>query len=142
MPRSITIEDLYKFKFLNKPHISPDSQRVAFVVTTIDEREHAYRSSIWIVPTAGGEPQRFTSGPANAHSPAWSPDGRWLAFVSDREGEAIGKDHQEQRQHGKGKAQVWLIPIDGGEAHQLTFMPHGAALPVWAPDSQRLLFSA
>jgi dipeptidyl aminopeptidase/acylaminoacyl peptidase len=142
MTRSITIEDLYQFKFLSRPRISPDGQRVAFVVTTIDEQKHAYRSSLWMVPTAGGEATRFTMGPANTRSPAWSPDGRWLAFVSEREGEPAGKDEQEQKKHGKGKAQIWLIPTAGGEARQLTFMPHGASSPVWSPDSKRLVFNA
>lgn len=142
MSRSITIEDLYQFKFLSRPRISPDGQRVAFVVTTIDDRKYEYRSSIWIASSAGGEAKRFTAGPANTHSPTWSPDGRWLAFVSEREGEPAGKDDKEQKQHGKGKPQVWLIPTDGGEARQLTFMQHGASHPAWSPDSKCLLFSA
>src|SRR5947199_10745500 len=66
MARSITIEDLYKFQLLSRPRISPDGQRVAFVVTTIDERRHAYQSAIWVIPTAGGEAKRFTGGPAKA----------------------------------------------------------------------------
>src|SRR5947207_800487 len=142
MTRSITIEDLYKVKFLGRPRISPDGRRGAFVVTTIDDKKHAYRSSIWMVPTEGGEVKRFTMGTANTSNPSWSPDGRWLAFVSEREGEAAGKDGKEQKEHGKGKAQVWLIPADGGEARQLTFMQHGASDPVWSPDSKRLIFSS
>ena len=142
MPRSITIEDLYKIKFLSRPCISPDGQRIAFVVTTIDEQKHEYRSSIWMVDSAGGEARRFTMGVSNTSSPAWSPDGRWLAFVSEREGEPLGKDEKERKKQGKGKAQVWLIPTDGGEARQLTFMQHGASNPVWSPDSKQLLFSA
>lgn len=142
MPRSITVEDLYKIKFLSRPCISPDGQRIAFVVTTIDEQKHEYRSSIWMVDSAGGEARRFTMGVSNTSSPGWSPDGRWLAFVSEREGEPLGKDEKKQKKQGKGKAQVWLIPTDGGEARQLTFMQHGASNPVWSPDSKQLLFSA
>ena len=115
---------------------------MAFVVTSIEKRTYAYRSAIWVMPTEGGEAIRFTGGHANAHSPAWSPDGRWLAFVSDREGDLQGDTHEEQRQRGKGKAQIWLIPTNGGEARQLTFMQHGAAQPVWSPNSQQVLFSA
>ncbi len=144
MTRSITIEDLYQMKFLSRPRISPDGQRVAFVETTVDERKQEYRSSIWVAPTEGGEAKRFTSGPANASSPVWSPDGRWLAFVSERESESTskGQTDKDQKKLGKGKPQIWLLPTDGGEAHQLTLMEHGASSPVWSPDSKRLIFSA
>jgi len=142
MSRSITIEDLYKITFLSRPCISPDGQRVAFVVTTIDDQKHEYRSAIWMISTEGGEAKRFTMGTANTKNPCWSPDGRWLAFVSEREGEQLAKDDKEGKKLGKGKAQVWLIPTDGGEARQLTFMQHGASNPTWSPDSKRLLFSA
>ena len=142
MSRSITIEDLYAIQFLSRPRISPDGRRVAFVVTTIDEGKHEYRSSIWVAPTEGGEAMRFTGGTANTHSPCWSPDGRWLAFVTDREGELPGKDAKEQKKQGKGKGQIWIVPSDGGEAHQLTFMPHGASNPTWSPDCKRMVFSA
>ncbi|GAC1347909.1 MAG: S9 family peptidase [Ktedonobacteraceae bacterium] len=142
MSRSITIEDLYKITFLSRPRLSPDGQRVAFVVTTIDDQKHEYRSSIWMVSTQGGEAKRFIMGTANTNDPSWSPDGRWLAFVSEREGEQTGKHDKEGKNHGKGKAQVWLIPTDGGEARQLTLMQHGASDPSWSPDSKRLIFSA
>jgi dipeptidyl aminopeptidase/acylaminoacyl peptidase len=140
--RNISIEDLYRLRPVSNPRISPDGQRVAFVVTTIDERKYEYRSSIWVVSTGGGEAKRFTTGLANAHSPSWSPDGRWLAFVSEREGEPANQNEKEQKKQGKGKPQIWLIPTDGGEAHQLTFMQHGASNPVWSPDSKRLVFDA
>jgi dipeptidyl aminopeptidase/acylaminoacyl peptidase len=142
MSRSITIEDLYAIQFLSRPRISPDGRRVAFVVTTIDEGKHEYRSSIWVAPSDGGEATRFIGGTANAHSPCWSPDGRWLAFITDREGELLSKDTQEQKKQGKGKGQIWLIPSEGGEAHQLTFMPHGVSNPSWSPDSKRMGFCA
>ncbi len=122
--------------------ISPDGQRIAFVVTTIDDQEHEYRSSIWMVSTDGGEAWRFTMGASNTTSPSWSPDGRWLAFVSEREGELPSKDDKEHIKNSKGKSQVWVIPTSGGEARQLTYMQHGASQPVWSPDSKHLIFSA
>ena len=73
--RSITIEDLYKYRPVSQPRISPDGKRIAFVVTTTDERTYAYRSSIWVVPVEGGEARQFTTGTASTHSPVWSPDG-------------------------------------------------------------------
>jgi len=143
MLRTITIEDLYQMKFVSRPRISPDGQRVAMVVTTIDEHKHEYHSSIWVASANGGEPRRFTTGLANAHSPAWSPDGRFLAFVSEREGEAVhSTESKEQKKLGKGKPQVWILPMEGGEAYQLTFMEHGVSSPVWSPDGKYVLFSA
>src|SRR5438132_8538837 len=142
MLRHITIDDVYQFKQVSRTRISPDGQRVAFVVTTIDERKQDYHSSIWIASTDGGEAKRFTGGASNAHSPNWSPDGRWLAFVTDREGEPVAKDQTEQKKQGKAKSQIWLIPTDGGEARQLTSMQHGASNPVWSPDSKQIVFNA
>jgi dipeptidyl aminopeptidase/acylaminoacyl peptidase len=141
--RSITVEDLYKLRPASQPRISPDGKQIAFVVTSIDERKYEYRTSIWVVPTDGGEARQFTSGTANASSPAWSPDGRWLAFVSEREGETTqAAGEKDAKKLGKGKPQIWLIPTGGGEAHQLTHMQHGASNPVWSPDSQQILFNA
>ncbi len=142
MARSITIEDLYKIKFSSRPRISPDGKRVAYVLTDIDEQRHSYHSSLWVTSVADGESRRFTTGPANASSPAWSPDGKWLAFVSEREGESATVNPQEQKKRGKGKPQIWLLPVDGGEAYQLTFMEHGASNPVWSPDGKYVLFAA
>ena len=139
---AITVEDLYKLQPTSQPHISPDGRRVAFVLTTIDERTYEYHSAIWVAPVEGGEARRFSGGPSSAYSPAWSPDGRWLAFVSDREGEATLHGEKVTKKHGKGKAQIWLLPTDGGEARQLTFMQHGASNPSWSPDGKSILFSA
>lgn len=139
MTRLITIEDLYQMKFLSRPRISPDGQQVAYVVTRIDERKHEYRSAIWLSSIDGSAARRFSAESGHTSDPAWSPDGRWLAFVSDREGEIPDK---EAKNRGKGKPQIWLMPTDGGEARQLTFMEHGASSPVWSPDSKRLLISA
>ena len=140
--RSITIEDLYKYKPVGHPRISPDGKRIAFVVTTTDERLYKYRSSVWIVPVEGGEARQFTAGPANAHSPAWSPDGQWLAFVSERAGDLANTNEKDAKKLGKDKPQVWIIPTNGGEAQQVTFMQHGASSPAWSPDGKRILFSS
>lgn len=142
MPRSITIEDLYGIKFLSRPRISPDGQQIAYVATEIDTHKHTYRSAIWSVPSSGGEAKRLTASPANATNPGWSPDGKWLSFVSEREGEASLASGDDQKKLGKDKPQIWLLPQDGGEGRQLTFMPHGASGAVWSPDSQWLIFSA
>jgi dipeptidyl aminopeptidase/acylaminoacyl peptidase len=142
MSRSLTIEDLYEIVFLSRPRISPDGKRIAYVATEIDKRTHAYRSAIWVAPSDGGEPRRLTGEPASATDPSWSPDGKYLAFVSEREGEATRAPATEQKALGKGKPQIWLLPSDGGEALQLTFLPHGASTPVWSPDGRSVAFTA
>src|SRR5258708_30268108 len=72
--RNISIEDLYRLRPVSKPCISPDGQRVAFVVTTIDERKYEYRSSIWVVSTGGCETKRLTTCLSHAPTPSLSPD--------------------------------------------------------------------
>ncbi|MFN2224737.1 MAG: S9 family peptidase, partial [Anaerolineae bacterium] len=95
--------------------------------TEIAREANGYKSAIWLVPAKGGRPRQFTGGEKRDHSPRWSPDGRWLAFVSNRGGE---------------KAQIYLMPTDGGEALPLTEVETGAGTPVWSPNGGRLAFTS
>ncbi len=140
MTRLPVADDLYAIKLAEDPRISPDGAHIAYVHMEMDRDAYEYRRSIWVVPTAGGEPRRYTSG-QNDTAPRWSPDGRTLAFVRAPAGE-VKPANEEERTRGKGKPQIWVIPADGGEARQLTFLRHGAGAPVWSPDSSTLLFAA
>jgi dipeptidyl aminopeptidase/acylaminoacyl peptidase len=83
--RGITAEDYYSFEFLGDPQLSPDGKWVAYVVTTIDQRQNRRVSNIWLAATDGNRPPRqFTSSPQSSNSPRWSPDGHTLAFLSAR----------------------------------------------------------
>jgi dipeptidyl aminopeptidase/acylaminoacyl peptidase len=124
--RPMTTDDLLAVKTVGDPQVSPDGSRVVYVVSEIDKEAGKSNSSLWLAPTAGGEPMKLTSSPgANTH-PRWSPDGRTIAFVSSR----------------GGSSQIWLLPIDGGEARQLTKLPIDVDGPVWSPKGDRIAFAA
>ena len=126
--RGMTPEDLYEIQWVRGAAISPDSQRIAFVVQRLDRESDRNRSQIWLVDTRRGQPRPFTASEGSDTAPVWSPDGRHLAFFS--------------RRHEDEGAQLYVIPVDGGEARRVTELPHGAGAPAWAPDSRRIAFAA
>jgi dipeptidyl aminopeptidase/acylaminoacyl peptidase len=122
--RAMLPQDITRIRFVSDPQISPDGQRVAFVVTTLAEEHDQYVSNIWMVDTSGGEPRRFTTGPKRDTKPRWSADGARLAFLSEREAHS--------------KAQLYVMPATGGEPSRLTNLTNGVMHYVWAPDGSRL----
>ena len=110
------------------PTMTPDGSKCAYVLSWIDEETSQSRSRIYQVDLAADchspEPRSFTRGESDTH-PRYSPDAGFLAFL--RPDESPEKHHQ-----------IWLMPADGGEAFQLTTLPHGAREFAWSPDSSRL----
>jgi len=125
-------EDVYALRSVGDPRLSPDGRRVAYVVSRTDEEGNAYRTAIWVAALDGSEePRQFTSGERNDGSPRWSPDGRWLAFVSNREGD----------DEKKAKGQLYVLPADGGEPRKLTDGKESVESLTWSPDSSRIAFA-
>ena len=123
-------EDVYELVNAGDPRISPDGSRVAFVVTAIDRESNEYRGAIWVAPLDGSaEPRPFTSGERRDTSPRWSPDGNWLAFVSNRGGDE------------KTPMNLYVIPAEGGEARRLTDQKESVDEIAWSPDSKRIAFA-
>jgi dipeptidyl aminopeptidase/acylaminoacyl peptidase len=131
----MTPEDLYAFRFLADAQISPDGARVAYVLREIDREANTYRSSIWLVPSDGGTPPvRFTAGPGQDALPRWSPDGRVIAFVSDRNAPAGDAKKRKPKN-------IFLLSLDGGEARQLTTFDDDCGELAWSPEGKRLAFT-
>ena len=123
--------DVYALAGAADPRISPDGTRVAYHVWSIDEDANDYRGAIWVAPLDGSaEPRRFTSGERRDAMPRWSPDGRWLAFVSTR-GDGP-----------KTPANLYVIPAEGGEARRLTDRKESVEAIAWSPDSTRIAFAS
>jgi len=129
MPKSkIKVEDLRRFKFVSDPQISPDGEKIAFVLSTINHGEDAYERHIWMADRASGKVEQFTHGPGSDTYPRWSPDGTQLLFLSSK------------REPDKKGNQLWVIPLSGGEARLAAETELGVSKPAWAPDSKRVLF--
>jgi dipeptidyl aminopeptidase/acylaminoacyl peptidase len=125
--RPIQANDLYRIRTAGNVAISPDGARVAFVVTQIDSAADAYHSHLWLAGVNDGQVRQLTRGAVRDRDPVWSPDGSKIAFVSNRGGDG---------------AQIFILPLDGGEPWALTDLENGASNPAWSPDGSWLLFGS
>jgi dipeptidyl aminopeptidase/acylaminoacyl peptidase len=125
-PARFSARDILRYRLVRDVQISPSGEEVAFELVVADENTDSYLSAIWVVPAGGGEPLRLTQGRAQDTYPRWSPDGKRLAFLSDRDG---------------GAPQIYVIERCGGEARRLTDLAQGVRSVSWASDGNRLLVS-
>jgi dipeptidyl aminopeptidase/acylaminoacyl peptidase len=124
-PAAPSIDDVINLKRAGGPAISPDGRQVAYTVRAADWEENAYETEIWLADAARGAPRQLTRAKGSSQQPAWSPDGRWIAFVSDR----------------TGKQQLYRMSLAGGEAEALTETTEGVAAFRWAPDGASIAFT-
>ena len=114
--RTLTPDDIFELKNVGDPRISPDGNWVAYTVTTMDRKDDSSDTDIYMVSTDGGAPIRLTTSKKPESGPRWSPDGRYLAFTSARDGK---------------KTQVYLLDRRGGEAQAITDYKTGATSFFW-----------
>jgi len=131
--RGVTAEDYFAFESLSEPRFSPDGSTIAFVVTTVDEKQNRRRSALWSVPADGSrEAVALTTAPQSSNSPRWSPDGKAIAFLSSR---AAAGDAATDTP----RTQVWLLPLGGGEPRRVTNLLNGVTTFQWSPDGNRFV---
>jgi dipeptidyl aminopeptidase/acylaminoacyl peptidase len=126
--RLLTVDDMDKFREVRDVQISPDGKWVAYTVSLVDVAADKSDTDVWMSSWDGTEQLQLTSSPENENSPRWSPDGRYLAFLSGRPGKAKG-------------TQIWLMNRMGGEAQQFTNFKGRLSSFAWSPDSKRLLLT-
>ena len=122
-----TQDDLDRMRFIEAADLSPDGKLAVYAQFTTDPKAERDHSALWLVDVESGHSRRLTAGTGKDSWPAFSPDGTEIAFVSDR----------------TGKNQIHVIPVDGGEARQVTALEQGVTTPpVWSPEGGRIAFTA
>lgn len=122
----MTLVDFYELKEIRDLSFSPDGQRLAYVVTVKDKEKNSRNADMWMISVNEGKPTRLTYHEKADTQPRWSPDGRYLAFLSNR----------------SGKKQIWLFNSQGGEPYQLTQFDSDIDDFIWSHNSSMIAFLA
>jgi dipeptidyl aminopeptidase/acylaminoacyl peptidase len=124
--RAFTIEDLYRVRGIEDLHVSPDGKTVLFTLHTSDLAKAKRVGHVWLMDADGKNARQFTFGEKGESSPVFSADGKWIAFISSRDGDD----------------NLYVISASGGEARQLTKISTGVSDPLWSPDGKWIAFSS
>jgi dipeptidyl aminopeptidase/acylaminoacyl peptidase len=120
-----TVDQILSLKRVASPEISPDGRLVAYTLRDTNWDDNAYETEIWIADVESGKTYALTNAKKSSQSPAWSPDGSRLAFVSDR----------------TDKRQIYVIDPRGGEAEPLTTLEDGVGSFAWSPDGKSIAYT-
>jgi dipeptidyl aminopeptidase/acylaminoacyl peptidase len=141
--RAMTIDDVLNLVQVSAPRISPDGRRVLYTRSELGPwKDNKRVTSIWIADTDGSSARRFL-GNEKDRNPAWAPDGRSVAFLSTRDASAGGPGSGGGEGGGSDSgAQIYVIPVEGGEAVKLTDHKGNIRLFEWTKDSASIVFAA
>lgn len=126
-PRPITIDDIMAVKRLSDLKCSADGRLALYTVNTVDAKKDKRRNAVWLASLAGEPPVQLTGEGESSSSPAFSPDGRWISFLSKR-----GEDKQDQ---------LWVLDRRGGEARRLSDVKGEITDYRWSPDGKTILLT-
>lgn len=132
--RYLEVDDYFRIKAVQGAQISPEGKWVAYTVETHDPQADKDKRRIWMVASAGGDAIPLTSQSTSSSHPRWSPDGKYLAFLSAR-GEGGGDEG------GRSETQVWIMNREGGEAQPLTATIQDVDDFEWSPSGDRLVLT-
>src|SRR5579884_2365405 len=166
--RVLAPDDLFRLREVSDPQVSPDGGWVAYTVTVADTSEDKRASAVWMTSWDGARTVRLTTSKAGEHAPRWSPDGRFLAFLSNRDDEhtqlwlldrlggegdtAKGKTPRpividrfqfkadEVGYLGRERRHLYLVDVATRRATILTPGDYDELLPAWSPDGTVLAF--
>ena len=127
-----TIDQSLEMKSAVNPRISPDGRRVVYEVVSTNWEDNSFDRNLWIAEAASGEVRPLTTAKKSSSDALWSPDGKWIAFTSDRPAQ-IGGSPADKRQ-------LYVISADGGEAQQISKAENDVSGFEWAPDSKHIAF--
>ena len=122
--RPIAASDVYRLSSIGNPKVSPDGAWVAYVLSSVDTAKNKRNADIWMISWDGQQSIQLTSSPDGESQPQWSPDGKYLSFVSARQGATA--------------AQIWLMDRRGGEGKQLTTLKGDLQEYLWSPDGKKI----
>ncbi len=122
--RGISPSDIYRLKSINDPQVSPDGKWVSYVLSTPDSAKDKSDADIWMINWEGTESVKLTASKEGESRPRWSPDGKYLTFMSSR--------------YETKSSQIWRMDRRGGEAEKLTDLKFSISDYVWSPDAKKI----